>query len=134
MANTFLLKIITPGHDVYNGEVEELILKNADGLVTILANHAKLITSTVPSIVKFKDAQGNVNDLFISTAIVNVSDNEVTISSDAAEFAKDIDFERAEEARGRAEGRLKDIDKYDKKRAQLALIRATERLRLKKSR
>ena len=90
MANTFLLKIITPGHDVYNGEVEELILKNADGLVTILANHAKLITSTVPSIVKFKDAQGNVNDIFISTAIVNVSDNEVTISSDAAEFGDTV--------------------------------------------
>ena len=41
MANTFLLKIITPDHEVYNGEVEKVFLKNADGDFEVLANHAR---------------------------------------------------------------------------------------------
>lgn len=134
MANTFLLKIITPSHEVYNGEVEKLFLTNADGQLAILANHGNLITSTVPSVVRFQDAKGSTNELFVSTSIVEVTDNKATVCSDAAEFKEEIDFERAEEAKSRAERRLSSSEKYDKNRAKLALIRATERLRLKHNR
>lgn len=132
MANTFLLKIITPNHEVYSGEVEKLLLKNADGEFMILANHGDLIASTIPTIIKFKDVKEKENEIFLSTSIVNVTGKEVTICSDAAEFAKDIDTERATRAKERAEERLKEPDKYDKERTQLALLRAIERLRLKK--
>ena len=39
MANTFLLKIITPSHEVFNGEVQKVFLRNSDGSFEILANH-----------------------------------------------------------------------------------------------
>ena len=133
MANTFLLKIVTPSHEVYNGEVEKVLLKASDGEFEVLANHANLISSTIPCIAKFKDADGNDNELFISRSLVQVSNNEMTISSDAAESREEIDEARAEEAMRRAEDRLKDPDRYNKHRAELALLRAKHRLMLKKS-
>lgn len=132
MANTFLLKIVTPSHDVYNGEVQKIFLKNADGQLEILANHEKMIMSTVPYVSSFIDSNGENKELFISTAIVKVSKDEVVICSDAAEFAEDIDFERAEAAKKRAEERLKSPDIYDKELDKLSYLRAVERLKLKK--
>lgn len=133
MASTFLLKIITPGHEVYNGEVEKVFLKNADGDFEVLANHENMIASTIPCIAKFKDSQGIEDELFISTSIVHVTENQMTICSDAAEFEVDIDEARAEQAKIRAENRIKNADGHNRQRIQSALLRAKERLKLKKS-
>jgi F-type H+-transporting ATPase subunit epsilon len=133
MANTFLLKIITPNHEVYTGEVEKVFLKNADGEFAVLANHENMITSTIPCIVKFKDSQGIEDQLFVSTSIVHIAGNEMTICSDAAEFEEDIDEQRAQEAMKRAKKRLEEADNFNKDRAESALLRAKQRLILKKS-
>lgn len=132
MANTFLLKIVTPSHDVYNGDIQKLFLKNSEGELEILANHENMIMSTVPYVSSFIDSNGDKKELFISTSIVKVSKNEVVICSDAAEFAEDIDFERAEAAKKRAEERLKSPDIYDRELDKLSYLRAVERLKLKK--
>lgn len=132
MANTFLLKIITPSHEVFNGEVQKVFLRNSDGLFEILANHESMITNTVPSIMKFIDKDGKENELFVSTSIVNINNNELAICSDAAEFESEIDEQRALKAKERAERRLKEPEKYNKQRAEAALIRAKERILLKR--
>lgn len=132
MANTFLLKIITPNREVYNGEVEKISLNAVDGGFEVYANHENMIASTIPCIARFKDDKGNEEELFISKSLVQINNNEMVISSDAAEFEEDIDEERAEEAMKRAQSRLKDPDKYNKGRAQASLSRAKQRLLLKK--
>lgn len=132
MASTFLLKIITPNKDVYEGQVEKVFLKNDDGELEVLANHENMITTTIPSVTKFIDGQGVTKELFISTAVVSVTKGAMTICSDAAEFAEEIDFIRAEKAKERAAEKLKEPDKYDKVRDQLSLLRACERLKLRK--
>lgn len=131
MANSFLLKIVTPSRDVYNGMVQRVLLRNSDGEFEVLANHGDMITSTVPNIAKFVDENGESFEVFISTAIVNVIKDEVIICSDAVEFADDIDLERAEKAKKRAEEKILSPDLYDKERVKLSLLRATERIRLK---
>lgn len=131
MANNFLLKIVTPSHDVYEGLVQRVFLKNSDGEFEVLANHQNMITSTIPNITKFVDGKGTEQELFISTAIVNVVKGEVVICSDAAEFAEDIDFNRVEKAKKRAEEKMMSPDIFDKERVRLALLRANERLKLK---
>ena len=132
MANSFLLRIVTPSHDVYEGLVQRVFLKNYDGEFEVLANHENMITSTVPNIARFVDDKGETHRLFISTAIVNIIKGEVIICSDAAEFAEDIDFDRAEAAKKRAEEKIMSPDIFDKERVKLALLRANERLKLKK--
>lgn len=131
MANNFLLKIVTPSRDVYNGMVQRVLLRNSDGEFEVLANHGDMITSTVPNIAKFVDENGETFEVFISTAIVNVIKDEVIICSDAVEFANDIDLERAEKAKKRAEEKMLSPDLYDKERVKLSLLRATERIKLK---
>lgn len=131
MANSFLLRIVTPSHDVYEGLVQRVFLKNYDGEFEVLANHENMITSTVPNIARFVDDKGETHRLFISTAIVNIVKGEVIICSDAAEFAEDIDFDRAEAAKKRAEEKIMSPDIFDKERVKLALLRANERLKLK---
>ena len=133
MANTFLLTITTPNREVYNGEVERVFLKSADGDFEVLANHENMIASTVPCIAKFKDSKGIEDQVFISTSIVHINENKMIVCSDAAEFEEDIDEERAEEAMKRAKKRLQEADKYNKDRAESAFLRAKQRLILKKS-
>lgn len=133
MANTFLLRIITPNREVYNEEVEKIILRSADGEFQVLANHQNAIVSTIPCIARFKDANGIDKELFISKSLVQINKNEMVISSDAAEFEEDVDVARAEEAMRRAENRLKDPETYNKVRAEAAFLRAKQRLILKKS-
>ena len=133
MASTFLLKIITPNHEVYNSEVEKVFLKNTDGDFEVLASHENMISSTIPCIAKYKDSQGIEDELFISTSIVHITENEMTICSDAAEFEADIDEKRAEEAMIRAKKRLEEAGKFNKDRAESAFLRAKQRLILKKS-
>ena len=133
MANTFLLKIITPDREVYSGEIEKISLKSADGGFEVYANHASMIASTIPCIARFKDAQGVDNELFISKALAQVSNNQMIICSDAAEFEEDIDVARAEDAKVRAEDRLREAGLYNKERAEAALLRAKQRLILTNS-
>jgi F-type H+-transporting ATPase subunit epsilon len=110
MASTFLLKIITPDHEVYNDEVEKVFLKSADGDFAVLANHENMIASTIPCVAKFKDSKGIEDELFVSTSIVHIIGNVMTICSDAAEFEEDIDEQRAEQAMTRAKKRLEEAD------------------------
>ena len=133
MANTFLLTVTTPSHEVYNGKVEKVFLKNTDGDFEVLANHENMIASTIPCIARFKDSKGAEDELFISTSIVHINENKMTICSDAAEFEDDIDEIRAQEAMERAKKRLSEADKYNRDRAESALLRAAQRLRLKGS-
>ncbi|WP_160687236.1 ATP synthase F1 subunit epsilon [Clostridium sp. C2-6-12] len=133
MANTFLLTVTTPSHEVYTGEVEKVFLKNIDGDFEVLANHENMIASTIPCIARFKDAQGAEDELFISTSIVYINENKMTICSDAAEFEEDIDIQRAEESMQRAKKRLSEAERYNRERAESALLRATQRIKLKKS-
>ncbi|AIY78632.1 ATP synthase F1 subunit epsilon [Clostridium botulinum] len=132
MADTFLLKIVTPDKDIFNGNIKRIFLRNSVGRLEILANHANMVTSTISSIVEFTDADGKDRKLFISKGIASIFNNEMTIFSESAEFSDNIDLNRAEKAKERAEKRLLEGNKYDKERAELALVRSIERINLKK--
>ena len=132
MAKTFILKILTPSKMVVNEEVEKVFVNTINGMVEFLPNHAPIIMSTVPSVTVFYDKVGTKKELFTSRGVINLSNNEIMFCSDAAELVEDIDLARAEEAKGRAEERLKDSSKFDVARAQAALIRANIRIGLKK--
>ena len=132
MAKTFILKILTPSKMVINEEVEKVFVNTVNGAVEFLPNHAPIITSTVPSATIFYDKAGNKKELFTSRGVINLNNNEIMFCSDAAELVEDIDLARAEEAKERAEKRIKDSSKFDVARAQAALIRANIRIGLKK--
>ena len=132
MAKTFKLKIITLDKIIVDKEIEKLFTKTAYGEIEFLPGYAESIISTVPCITKICDENGSTEEVFTSKGIINIKNNELTFFCDAAEYPEEIDFERAEKAKERAEKRISEKEKYDIKRAEAALQRAIVRLSLKK--
>ena len=132
MAKTFKVRILTPSEVVVDEEVEKIFTKTINGELEFLAGHAPIILSTIPCITTIYDLNGTKKELFTSKGIVNIIDKELVFCCDSAEYPEKIDLSRAEEAKKRAEKRIKDSEKYDDERARLALDRAVARIELKK--
>lgn len=123
------LEIITPEKPVFKDQVEAVTIPGTLGSFQILKDHAPLISSFEIGIIKIKKAS---DELFYTTSggTVEVTHNKVLVLADSIEKVSEIDSERAEQAKKRAEERLKrkhesDIDEA---RARASLSRALNRL------
>ncbi|APF19774.1 ATP synthase epsilon chain [Caldithrix abyssi DSM 13497] len=131
MATEFELVIVTPFGEVYRGEVRSCTLPGYEGLFQVLPNHANLISVLEIGPLKVLLKDGKERYIALNGGYCEVKDNALKIMAESAEFAEDIDVERANAARQRAEQRLhsKHAD-IDIPRAQLALAKALNRLRV----
>lgn len=105
MSNKELLqfKLVTPEGVRYDDDALQVSIPTEDGEVTILPGHSVLISVLKAGEIQIKKADGMAM-LAISHGILEVRpDNTVYVMADSAEHAADIDVERAEEARKRAE-------------------------------
>ncbi|NTW05150.1 MAG: F0F1 ATP synthase subunit epsilon [Peptococcaceae bacterium] len=125
------LEIVTPQKKVFNEDVNFVVIPGELGELGILPNHAPLMTSLKIGEVRIQ-MDGNTTRMAISGGFAEIVKNKVTILADTAERPEDIDFERAERAKERAEKRLADKSAdIDFIRAEMALKRAINRLRMK---
>jgi len=107
MANTLKLEIVTPAGTVYSEDVEMVTLPGVAGQMGILPQHVPLISQMVPGeMIVRKDGR----DLFVATGegLIEVTATRVSILTDLAIPADRIDEAKAEEARQRAEARLRE--------------------------
>jgi F-type H+-transporting ATPase subunit epsilon len=125
------LQIITPERIVFEEEnVESLTVPGAEGELTILPEHAALMTALRPGPVVMRRG-GEEIDLALSGGFMEVRDDKVIVLADTAERSDEIDAARAEEARERAREELANRDStVDFARALAALERAQARLRV----
>lgn len=129
MAETLNLQIITPERVVYDHPVEEVTATAIDGELTILPKHEPLTTALAIDVVRFK-ADGQESAAAIIGGLLEVSDNRVTILSDAAELDVEIDEARANQAKERAEAeKTQRTDKIDVYITEMAIARAVARLK-----
>ncbi|WP_446898311.1 F0F1 ATP synthase subunit epsilon [Clostridium sp. LBM24168] len=132
MSKVLKLTILTPERDFYSGEVVEVITDSVDGKIAILPDHMPLITVLRPADTEITQEDGKKLKAFTSTGVLEVKDNELKILCDDCEWPEEIDIERAQKAKKRAEERLQSQkDGIDIKRAQMALARALARINLK---
>ncbi len=107
MANTLQLQIITPDKTVYSEQVELVTLPGVEGQMGIYPQHVPLMTQMVPGeIIVRKD--GREQFLAVGEGLVEVTGDHVAILTDMAVAAEHIDEAKAEEARLRAEARLRE--------------------------
>lgn len=134
MASKFQLQIITPNRIFFEGEVERVILRAVDGDIGILKNHTPLVTPL--SIGKVRITQeGQLKEAAIAGGFVHVDKEKTVVITDAAEWPEEIDLERANEAKYRAEERLKTKDPaIDRVRAEIALKKALNRINVAEKR
>ena len=128
----FALEIVTPEKTVYSGQVNSLQAPGSEGCFGIMAGHMPLLTSLQIGALSFAEESGGEARMAVSGGFAEVGRERVTILAETAERAEEIDVERAQSSRQRAEERLGDRQKtgVDVVRAQVALSRALNRLRV----
>lgn len=125
------LEIITAESVVLTAEeVASVRVPSTEGVVGILPRHAPLMTTLAPGELIMRKGEEE-EYFFVTGGFLEVRDNHVAILADASERADDIDIERAEEARSRAEKALSERrDSAQLAAAEAAMRRALIRLRL----
>ena len=127
---TFHLEILTPGERVFNGYVTGLVAPSTEGYFGILYNHTPFLAALGLGQIKVT-AAGGTKFYAVSGGFIEVYHNRVSLLAETAESADNIDVQRAEAARERAEQRIRERkDETDLARARAALIRAANRLKI----
>lgn len=129
--STVKVEIVTPERVVYSGEGNILVAKGMEGELGILANHIPMVTPLQIAPVQIKKSTGD--DLIaVSGGFMEIRKDKITILAQSAELPEDIDVNRAQAAKERAERRLAESGQegLDVKRARLALDRALIRLQV----
>jgi len=134
VTETLTLEIVTPAAVVYSAAVQMVTLPAADGQIGVFPRHVPLLTRIVPGeIIVRKDGQDEL--VAVGEGLVEITADRVSIVTDMAIKAADIDEARAEEARQRAEARLREkIADEEVATVNASLARALAQLRVKRHR
>ena len=125
------VEIVTPFGVSYQADVESCHIPGALGQFHVLKNHAAMLSLVNIGPIKIKEKTGSTKFLATSGGFCEIDKNEVRIIVESAELSDKINVDRAKEARDRAEKRLEQkLDDIDLDRAQLALARAFNRLKV----
>jgi F-type H+-transporting ATPase subunit epsilon len=128
---SFNLEIITPKKVVFKDEAASLSAPGVKGGFQILHSHAPFLATVEIGEIKMKDREGRDTVFATSGGFVEVKNNSVVVLVETAEQAREIDVQRAEQAKDRALQRLQSkIGEFNIERARLAMMRAMNRLRI----
>src|SRR6516165_51786 len=132
MSSTLKLEIITPTSTVLSEDVEMVTLPGLEGEMGILPQHVPLMTQMVPGemIVRQK---GQDRFLAVGEGFVEITGDHVAILTNLAIAAENIDEAMAEEARQRAQARLKEkLSAEEVANVNAALARSLAEIRVKR--
>ena len=130
MADSFQLEIVTPDKLVVKDRAEEMQIPGKNGYLGILPGHAPLISELSVGQISYRNG-GETHYLCVAWGFAEVLPDKVTILAETAERPEEIDAKRAQEAKQRAEERLKSgSTETDYARAQDAVQRAEMRLQV----
>lgn len=132
MATNFLLEIVTPDKTFYDGEVDMLVLRTTEGDMAIMYDHEQMVAPVAIGAIRIrKQGEEKFRDAASSGGFVTVTYDKTTIVTDSAEWADEIDLNRAKASLQRAQNRLERRDsELDYARALDSLTRATNRIRI----
>lgn len=132
MSKTFDLKIVASDRDFFQGNCEMIILPAIDGSHGVLPEHESMVTAIRAGEVRFQ-VDGEWNLAALGDGFAQILPDHVVVVVDTAEWPEEIDVNRAEEAKERAEDRLRRkqaLLEYHHTKA--ALSRAMARLKVTK--
>ena len=130
--NKIALKVITPNRQMFNGEADMVIMRTQSGDVGIMHGHQPMVTVLGYGVMRIQNDGEEDKTAAVFGGFAQIDQNGIIVLTDIAEWADEIDLERAEEARKRAEERLsKKGTDINVLRAELALKRALVRIGLK---
>ena len=129
MSTTFHVDIVSAEREIFSGDAEMVFAPAEMGELGITPRHAPLLTRLKPGTVRVQ-AGGEESVFYVSGGILEIQPHMVTVLSDTALRAKDIDEAAAQDAKRRAEEALaSQSDDLDVARAQAELLEAVARLK-----
>ena len=132
MTNNFTVKVVTPEKLVLDEEVSQVNVSTEEGQIGILPNHANLMAKLEPGELIIKKG-GKVDSLATGDGFLQVSDNTLTIMTDLATYAADIDERAVEDARKRAQAALSEKLSAEEYAETLAVLeKSLAQLRIKR--
>ena len=130
---TFTLSVVTPEREIFTAPVESVTAPGLMGSFGVLANHAPIVAALEAGLVKIRDAEGRDLRLFVGGGFFQMSNNSAQLLADSAEFATEINADRAKSAEERALNRLSgkfEGEVLQRERAEASLKRARARTRV----
>ena len=101
--NTIHVDVVSVEESVFSGEARFVALPGEIGELGIYPRHTPLITRIKPGTVRIEKADGGEEFIFVAGGILEVQPDRVTVLSDTAIRGKDLDEEKANEARAAAQ-------------------------------
>jgi F-type H+-transporting ATPase subunit epsilon len=132
MAMTMHVDIVSAEREIFSGTVEMLVAPTVEGEVGILPRHSQLIATLRPGEVRLTlPNQSEPHSIYVSGGILEVQPHVVTVLSDTAVRARDLDEAAALQAKKQAEDMLADHKSdIDMARARAELTAALAQLEL----
>jgi F-type H+-transporting ATPase subunit epsilon len=129
MASTILLELVTPERLLLSDEVEEVVAPGYEGEFGVLPGHTQFLAILNIGVLWYRKGSA-VQKIALGGGFAEVAHDRVVVLADTAERADEIDLERAQRARDRAEARLKELSMDDEThaKARAALMRALVRM------
>ena len=129
MSQKLKLSVVPPQKQLISEEVDQVNAPGSEGDFGILYDHAPFLTNLRSGQLSYEN-DGESTTLVIGGGYLEVTDNRVTILAETGEFVHEIDRERAERARSKAEEKLSNpaLSEEDFSKAQKTLFRAIARL------
>lgn len=132
MADLFKLRIITPDRVFYESEVEMVEFNTVEGEIGIYKKHIPLTVIVKPGILTITE-ENETKIAALHAGFAEILPDQVTIMAEIIEWPVEIDQERAEQAKERAQDRLQNkTPETDVARAETALLRAMARIEVLK--
>ncbi len=130
-SKVFDVEIITPERVFYTGKATMIEFTTVEGDIGVYKNHIPVTTVLAPGIVTITEEDGQ-KKAAVHSGFAEILGDKVTLLAEIAEWPDEIDWDRAEAAKRRAEERLatKSVG-LDVARAELALRRALVRISLR---
>ena len=132
MADLFKIQIITPERKFYEGDATMVELTTTEGEIGVYRGHIPMTAIIAPGILKIHEESGE-KEAALMSGFLEILPEKIVIMAEVAEWPDEIDLNRAEEAKIRAERRLKEEGgEIDILRAETALKKALVRISLMK--
>ena len=120
--NTIHVDVVSAEESIFSGEARFVALPGEAGELGIYPRHTPLITRIKPGSVRIEMPDGSEEFIFVAGGILEVQPDRVTVLSDTAVRGKDLDEQKAVEAKQKAEEAVKNA------KGELDLARATSEL------
>lgn len=124
----FKLRIITPERVFYEGDINMVEFNTTEGEVGVLPGHIPMTVVIKPGILTITESEGT-KEAALHSGFAEILPEGVVILAEVVEWPSEIDEERAEAAKQRAEDRIRShTPDTDMARAETALLRAIARI------